>query len=122
MIAIELHPGRAQRLRDRFAGAPVRVVQADAADLHLPRRPFRVVANPPFAITTALLRHLLSPASRLHSAHLVVPAHVAGRWSAGRAPRAGAWEISTGEPLPRTAFHPPAPSSVALLVVRRRLT
>ena len=122
VIAIELHPGRAQRLRDLFAGAPVRVVQADAADLHLPRRPFRVVANPPFAITTALLRRLLSPASRLHSAHLVVPAYVAGRWSAGRGPYPGAWQIRTGAHLPRTAFRPPAPSPAALLVVRRRLT
>ncbi|MDQ3642393.1 MAG: methyltransferase, partial [Actinomycetota bacterium] len=28
VIAIELHPGRARGLRDRFADAPVRVVQA----------------------------------------------------------------------------------------------
>ena len=124
VIAVELHPTRAQHLRHRFAGAPVRVVQADAADLHLPRRPFLVVANPPFAITTALLRRLLSPSSRLQSAHLVVPAHVAARWSAGRGPGAGAttWQIGTGNRLPSTAFRPTAPSPVALLVVRRRLT
>ncbi|MDQ3640782.1 MAG: hypothetical protein M3450_04745, partial [Actinomycetota bacterium] len=61
-------------------------------------------------------------ASRLHSAHLVVPAHVAGRWSAGRGPGADGWQIRTGEHLPRTAFRPPAPSPAALLVVRRRPT
>ena len=42
-----------------FSGQNVKVVRADAADLRLPRRPFVVVANPPFAITTALLKRLL---------------------------------------------------------------
>ena len=50
VIAIELHPGRAAALRQRF-GADIKVVQVDAADLRLPRRPFHVVANPPWAIT-----------------------------------------------------------------------
>ena len=122
VIAVELHPARARLLRDRFAGAPVRVVRADAADLHLPRVPFRVVANPPFAVTTALLRRLLSPTSRLQSAHLLVPTHVGGRWAAGRGPWAGAWEIRTAGRIPRSAFRPPPPSPVTLLVVRRRLT
>ena len=47
VIAVELHPGRAEHLRQRFAGQPVTVVQADAVSLRLPRRPFRVVASPP---------------------------------------------------------------------------
>ncbi len=61
VIAVELHPGRAAALRRRFAGDDVVVVHADAADLRLPRRPFRVVANPPFARTTAILGRLLAP-------------------------------------------------------------
>ena len=52
VVAVELHPGRAAALRQRF-GADIRVVQVDAADLRLPRRPFHVVANPPWAITDA---------------------------------------------------------------------
>lgn len=119
VVAIELHPGRARHLRDRFAGAPVRVVQADAADLHLPRQPFRVVANPPFAVTTALLRRLLSSRSSLQAAHLIVPDHVAARWAAGRGPGAGAWDVENAGHLPRSAFRPPPPAPVALLVVRR---
>ena len=60
VVAIEAHPGRARDLRSRFAGRGVKVVRADAADLRLPTRPFVVVANPPFGITTALLKRLLA--------------------------------------------------------------
>ena len=93
VVAIELHPSRARRLDERL-GRSVRVVQADASDLRLPRRPFRVVANPPFGLTTALLRRLTSPRSRLISADLVVPAHVAARWANGRGRSAARWSRS----------------------------
>jgi 23S rRNA (adenine-N6)-dimethyltransferase len=89
VVAFELHPSRAATLRARFAGDAVTVVQADVADLRLPRRPFRVVANPPFALTTAVLRRLLGRGSRMASADLVLPRHVVARWSAGRAPPPG---------------------------------
>ncbi|MGH9291363.1 MAG: rRNA adenine N-6-methyltransferase family protein, partial [Acidimicrobiales bacterium] len=73
VVAVELHPGRAAELRQLYAGARVLVVQVDAADLRLPRRPFKVVANPPFSITAGIVRRLLGNGSRLVSAHLVVP-------------------------------------------------
>jgi 23S rRNA (adenine-N6)-dimethyltransferase len=94
-------------------------VQADAADLRLPRRPFQVIANPPFAITTALLRRLLSPGSRMESAHLLLPVPVAARWSAGRGPGADRWDIHVAGHVPRSAFRPPAPAAVAVVVIRR---
>ena len=56
VIAVERHPGRVRRLRERFATDPVSVVWADATDLRLPRRPFRVLSSPPYAITSPLLR------------------------------------------------------------------
>src|SRR5918997_5594019 len=56
VIAVELHPGRAAHLRRRFAQAPVTVAQADALSLRWPHRPFRVVASPPYAISSTLLR------------------------------------------------------------------
>lgn len=123
VIAFELHPRRAQQLRSRFAGCPVKVVQVDAVDLRLPRRPFRVVANPPFGITTGLLRRLLSPGSRLASAHLVVPRHVADRWSAPRAPGINRWRpsfaVTVDRTLPRRAFRPPPPMETAVIRVVR---
>jgi 23S rRNA (adenine-N6)-dimethyltransferase len=120
VIAVELHPGRAAALRDRF-GDVVTVVRADAADLRLPRRPFSVVTNPPFAGTTALLRRLLAPGSRLVRADLVVPAHVAARWAAGRGAGAARWSTSyrcfVTTHVPRSAFRPAPPSNAAVLTV-----
>jgi 23S rRNA (adenine-N6)-dimethyltransferase len=124
VIAFELHPRRARQLRDRFADAAVTVVQVDASDLRLPRRPFRVVANPPFGITAALIRRLVSLGSRLVTADLVVPRHVAVRWTSSRAPGANRWqrtfEASMPRQLPRAAFRPPPSGPTAVLRIERR--
>jgi 23S rRNA (adenine-N6)-dimethyltransferase len=124
VIAVELHAQRVERLRARYKGSPVVIVKADASDLRLPRRPFRVVANPPFGITTALLRRLLSPGSRLVSAHLVVPRHVARRWAGADAPGRARWShtfvVSVGRPIPRRAFHPPPPRDALILAINRK--
>jgi 23S rRNA (adenine-N6)-dimethyltransferase len=119
VVAVELHPGRAGRLRERFAGRPVTVVQADATGLRLPRRPFRVLASPPYGITSALLRLLLSPGSRLTAADLVLQRAAVRRFADGHAVDAR-WEVKAGRPLPRRAFHPPPQVDSAVLVVRRR--
>jgi 23S rRNA (adenine-N6)-dimethyltransferase len=123
VVAIELHPERVRELRSRFGGA-VTVVRCDAADLRLPTRPFRVVANPPFAVSTALLRRLVAPGSRLIRADVIVPWHTARRWAAGDGPGAARWletySVRLGRPIPRHAFVPPPPSGVGLLVIERR--
>jgi len=126
VVAVELHPGRAHTLRCRFGGAgeAVRVVQVDAADLRLPRRPFRVVANPPFGVTTLLVRRLVAPGSRLVAADLVLQRAAARRWVEGRAPGAGRWlrsyDVRLGRRVPRAAFHPRPPVDGAVLSIRRR--
>jgi 23S rRNA (adenine-N6)-dimethyltransferase len=124
VIAVELHPRRAQHLRQRFAAATVTVVQVDAADLRLPRRPFKVVANPPFGITTALIRRVLGRGSRLVTADVVVPRYVAVRWSSGRAPGVNRWgrvfDAYARGALPHAALRPPPPGQVAVLRIQRR--
>jgi 23S rRNA (adenine-N6)-dimethyltransferase len=124
VVAIELHDRRADALRRRFAGAPVTVVRADAADLRLPRRPFRVVANPPFGILTGLVRRLLSPGSRLVAADLVVPLHVARRWTGPGAKGAQRWATTfaarTSLALPPGAFRPRTRARAAVLRLERR--
>jgi 23S rRNA (adenine-N6)-dimethyltransferase len=94
-----LNPRRAGVLRARFPG--ITVVHADAASIRLPRRPFRVVANPPYGISSSLLWTLLAPGSRLVAA--------ARRFS-----------LTVGLMLPRRAFLPPPHVDSAVLVVRRR--
>lgn len=122
VIAVETHPGRALELRRRF-GDDIVVVRADARDLRLPRRPFHVVANPPFNATSDLLRRLLSNGSRLVSARLVLQEQAARRWAGPAAPGVQRWgrryETALGPPVPRSAFVPPprVPSRV-LEVVR----
>jgi 23S rRNA (adenine-N6)-dimethyltransferase len=123
VIAVELHGRRADVLRSRFDGSRVTVVRADAADLRLPRRPFRVVANPPFAITAALLHRLLAPGSRLLRADLVVPTHVAQRWAYERVRGAGRWRLQfdawVGPRVPSHAFRPTGPPAAVLVISRR---
>lgn len=124
VIAVELHPGRLDTLRRRFADAPVTVVRADAGDLRLPRQPFRVVASPPYGITSLLLRRLLAPRSLLVAADLVLQEAAAVRWAAGRAPGAERWladyDLRLGPRVPRAAFRPPPAVGSMTLVVRRR--
>ncbi|WP_329003301.1 methyltransferase domain-containing protein [Kribbella sp. NBC_00709] len=124
VIAVELHPGRADRLRQRFADAPVTVVRADAGDLRLPSRPFRVVSSPPYNVSTVLLKRLLAPGSRLVSADLVLQRQVANRWVRGEAPGANRWfryyDPSIGLRLPRKAFTPPPHVDSAVLLLRKR--
>jgi 23S rRNA (adenine-N6)-dimethyltransferase len=126
VLAIELHPQRAAALRATFDAGRVTVIRADVGDLRLPRRPFRVVANPPFAATMGLLRRLTAPGSRLVRADLVVPVHVARRWTQLEAPGAGRWSrefvVSRGRAVPRDAFSPPAPHGTTVLILRRRGT
>lgn len=123
VVAVELHPDRVEELRRRFAGQ-VRVVVADASDLRLPRRAFRVVANPPFAIAMAVLRRLVAPGSRLVAADIVVPHHIARRWCEGAVDGAGRWgdqfEVTLGERVPGAAFRPPIDRSAVVLRIRRR--
>lgn len=122
VIAVELHPLRARRLRDRFPG--IRVVQVDLADFHWPHRPFRVVASPPFGQTTELMSALLAPGSRMVAADLVLQRAVVRKYADGRAPEANRWlrrwDVMLGRPLPRHAFRPPPQVDSGVLVVRRR--
>lgn len=113
VVAVELHPRRAAVLRSRFPA--VRVVRADAAAISLPRRPFRVVANPPYSIAATLLRRLFR--SRMYAADLVLPT-----WCVAATIRRGHREyaLRRGLYVPRAAFRPAPPNDSAVLVVRRR--
>ena len=100
------------------------VVQADTLSMRLPRRPFRVVASPPYAITSPLLRQLLAPSSQLTAADLVLQRAVVRRYTSGRAADPGRWRrrwrLQVGRSLPRRAFRPAPRVDSAVLVVRRR--
>jgi 23S rRNA (adenine-N6)-dimethyltransferase len=115
VVAVELNQRRACVLRERFPG--VTVVHADAESLRLPGRPFRVVANPSYGISSTLLRTLLAPGSRLTAADLVLQRAVVRRCASGAARK---FSLTAGLALPRRAFLPPPQVDSAVLVVRRR--
>lgn len=115
VVAVELNPRRVGVLRERFPG--ITVVHADAASIRLPGRPFRVVANPPYGISSSLLRTLLAPGSRLVAADLVLQRAVVRKYASGAARR---FSLTVGLTLPRRAFLPPPHVDSAVLVVRRR--
>jgi 23S rRNA (adenine-N6)-dimethyltransferase len=127
VIAVEVDSRLAARLASRFAIRPnVTVVTGDALAVALPRRPFRVVSNPPFDITAPLLRRLLDdPDLQLERADLVLgwgaalaltgvfePAHRSRRWR-------HRYEFLLIRRLPATCFEPPPETDAALVSIRR---
>ena len=115
VVAVELNPRRALVLRERFPG--VIVVHADAASIRLPGRPFRVVASPPYGISSSLLGTLLAPGSRLAGADLVLQRAVVRKYASGAERR---FSLTVGLTLPRRAFLPPPQVDSAVLVDLRR--
>jgi 23S rRNA (adenine-N6)-dimethyltransferase len=126
--AVELDPISLRQLRSRFAGETrVEVVAGDATTVPLPREPFAVVANLPFAVGTAILRRLLGdpdvPLTRLDAIvdwglaakrTAVWPSTLLGcTW--------GAWyELRLVRRVPRACFTPPPSVDAALLRGTRR--
>jgi 23S rRNA (adenine-N6)-dimethyltransferase len=115
VVAVELNPRRVAVLRERFPG--ITVVHADATSMPLPGRPFRVVANPPYGISSSLLRTLLAPGSRLVAADLVLQRAVVRKYASATA---RTFRLTAGLSLPRRAFLPPPHVDSAVLVVRRK--
>lgn len=120
VLAVELHPGRAAVLAKRHTADPVRVVAVDLARLRLPARPFRVVASPPYQLSTALVDRLLA-SERMVSADLVLQRAAARRLVERRTGQGRArFRLGLGVALPRGAFDPPPRVDSVVLRIRRR--
>ena len=126
--AIEIDPALVARLRERFGHSrQVEVVHGDVLRVPLPYEPFRVVANVPFNLTTAIMRTLLDdPRTSLVRADLIVELDVA--WKRARVSPStalgvywGAWyEFAVTRRIHRSAFAPPPDVDAGLLGVTRR--
>ena len=99
-------------LRDQFTGAPITVVHADVARARLPRRPFRVVANPPWALAETV--RAASSARRGSCEPTCAP-----RWLARRGGRRELPPGRVGSTLRAECFSA-APTGAAVAVVRGR--
>ncbi len=127
VVAVERDPRLASRLRRRFERADVTVLEADLLALALPRRPYRVVASIPFAITTPLLGRLLDASdSSLQRAVLVVEWGSGKRFSDPRPadPRTLWWRarfaLHVARRLEARSFSPPPRVDAAVLIAQRR--
>lgn len=128
VLAVERDERFVQALRRRFADRPqVRVVHDDLRLVRLPRRDFAVVASVPFAVSTPLLRRLLTPVpGRLAVADLVVEWGLARRLTAAQ-PRdleqawwAARFDLRLVRRVPARCFTPAPSVDAAHLSIRRR--
>ena len=126
VVAVELDPRLAASL-PRRVGTGVEVVEGDATRVPLPREPFAVVANLPFAHGTAILRRFLDdPRIPLRSLDAIVEWGLAAKrarvWPSTRLSCFwGAWyELSVVRRIPRTAFAPPPSVDAAVFRAVRR--
>lgn len=128
VLAVERDARFVADLRRRFDDRPrVRVVHDDLRTVRLPRRAFAVVANIPFAVSTPLLRRLLTPASSGFSrAELVVEWGLAKRLTSAlpRDVEAAWWScrfaLTVRRRVPAACFTPAPRVDAAHLGVRRR--
>lgn len=131
VLAVERDPVWSQRLRARVREAGlderVRVVLGDLRAVALPVGRWRVIASPPFGLTTTLLRRLLDdPARGPARADLVLQFEVARKFAAHPPTTllgsswAPWWETTLVERIPRTSFRPIPGVDAGWLRIRRR--
>ena len=130
VVAIERDATLWRRLSERFRGCPsVEVVLGDALTHALPRREaFAVVANPPFGLTSPLIRRLADAPNAPVVAALVVQREAALRWSglAGESLASLLLKVSFEAEVPlalrRRDFDPYPRVDCAVLVLRARVS
>jgi 23S rRNA (adenine-N6)-dimethyltransferase len=130
VVAVEVDPAWAERLRRDFGrsrAGRVRVVAADFFAVPLPRKPFRVVACLPFGHTTAILARLLGdPHDHLRRVDVIVQWEVARKRTTVPASTlrstawAPWWEFRLGRRIAATEFRPVPRVDAGVLVATRR--
>ncbi len=129
--AVEIDPRRIRTLEQGLAADRttdrVRVIRCDLRRLRLPARPYRVVANPPWSLTSEVLTMLFAdPLRGPERADLIVQRGVAVTFA--RTPPESLrvatlvpwWTFDLGPTIDRRSFRPPPSIDGAVLTIRRR--
>ncbi|NTW97062.1 MAG: 16S rRNA (adenine(1518)-N(6)/adenine(1519)-N(6))-dimethyltransferase RsmA [Oscillochloris sp.] len=137
VVSVELDKRLAARLHEEFAGSTLRIVQSDVLRLspaeilaqagEPPARPYKLVANLPYAITAPVLRHFLEGAPPPELSVVLVQWEVAQR-ICGRPGDLSVLAHSVqiyAEPeivarVPASSFYPAPAVDSAVLRMRRR--
>ncbi|HEU5440892.1 MAG TPA: 23S ribosomal RNA methyltransferase Erm [Ktedonobacterales bacterium] len=127
VVAIEKDPCLAEQLARRFAAQPnVTIHRGDFLDYHLPRAPYKVVANIPFNITADIVTKLTSAACPPDDAYLVMQREAADMLlgtprTSLRATLLSPWfETEIVHRFRRTDFMPAPRVDVVMLRMRKR--
>ncbi|BFH59511.1 23S ribosomal RNA methyltransferase Erm [Paenibacillus azoreducens] len=128
VVAIENDPRFAEILKAKSqAHANVAIIEKDIRLAYLPNKPFRVVANIPYAITTPILEKLLDPPTDFfQGAMLLIEYGAAKRFTSRpiRDPRILRWrmwfDLELIKVFPRTEFSPPPSVESAIFRIRRK--
>jgi 23S rRNA (adenine-N6)-dimethyltransferase len=127
VIAYEVDPALADRLASRLSGRDnVRVVIGDFLSARPPSRPFQVVGNAPFSVTSPIIDWCLRSA-KMRSATLITQLEYArkrtggyGRWTLLTC---STWPVVSWElrgRIPRTQFRPVPRVDAGILHLQRR--
>lgn len=124
VVAVECDPNLARKLRARFAGQAVTVVEADLRAVRF-KAPFKVVANPPFNATADLLRRLLAHSPSPDAAALVLQHEPALKYGGRRLTavslEARPWfALDVSHPFSRRDFVPAPSVDLALMRITRK--
>jgi len=128
VIAIEVDADFAEALRAKAESRPhIRIVRSDIRTMRLPDAPFCVVANIPFAITTAILEKLLGTEGKgFRRGALILEKGAAIRFTDRFTadPRLLTWrmnfEFRIEAGVPRSHFSPPPGVDAAIVRITRR--
>jgi 23S rRNA (adenine-N6)-dimethyltransferase len=131
VLAIERDPAWSARLRERARAAGlhtrVRVVCGDLLTASLPTGAWRVIASPPYGLTTTLLHRLLDDPTRApERLDLILQWEVARKFAAQPPTTLLAttwapwWQMTLVQRVPRTAFRPVPRVDSGWLRIRRR--
>jgi len=129
VLAVEVDPRLARDLGEAFAGEPlVDVVEADFLAFDLPREPFVLAGNIPFALTAEIVRKATRGPVLPDDVYFVMQAEAAERfagapWAAESLPSLRLkpwWHVEIGMRLPAHDFYPPPSVDAAVLWLSRR--
>lgn len=128
VLTVEKDPLLAEKLSRKIQGqSNIRLIQTDFLQMNLPRKPFCVVANIPYSITTPILHKLLDrPAMPLQRAVLVIEKGAAIRFTGTpiRDPRTLTWrmwfDIKRERNIPPDHFSPPPRVDSSILLIRKK--
>ncbi len=128
VFAVEYDSKFVDILKQEFIHSPnVKVIHQDILKIHLPKEPFIVVSNIPYAITTPILKMLLNrPTSHLQKGIIVMEKGAAKRFTSTfvKDPYVIAWrmwfDIRYVKDISRKNFSPPPRVDSAMITITRK--